>query len=213
MTRKSNAPRPSSSLGVMPNMERDEWAEFIDTVKDNVRPHAGYFSCLSDRDVEELGVVQSLHESLTHHGQNFFHSYQSLGRGNDPPDCEAKSNSGHRIGIEVTELVDGASIAADKAAKSGQSISREPFCESEVFNLVAKCIKKKDNSKIKGGTYDEYVLIIYCDEPRMLDYGLIQSVRCATFPKTNLIDRIFLLFSYSPWEKCCPYIELKLSGV
>ena len=42
----------------------DEWEEFINTVVANVRQHAGYFSWESDRSIEEVGVVQSLHESL-----------------------------------------------------------------------------------------------------------------------------------------------------
>ena len=63
---------------------------------------------------------------------------------------------------------------------------------------------------MKGGPYRIYVLLIYCDEPRVLDYDLIEHVRGHAFPATTLIDRAFLLFSYSPWEKCCPYIELQL---
>jgi hypothetical protein len=190
--------------------ERNELEEFFDTVKANVRNHAGYFSWLSNRDVEELGVVQSLHESLAHHGQSFFHSYQVRGRGNDPPDCEATSDAGGRIGIELTELVVGKSI---EAAKSTQSIPwEEPFSKSQLFQLLADRIEKKDNPiGVKGGPYEEYVLVIYCDEPRVLDYGLIEYVRGAAFPATKLIDRAFLLFSYCPWEKCCPYIELQLT--
>lgn len=49
-------------------MNQEEWNEFFDTVKSNLRPYAGYFSWLSNRDVEEFGVVQTLHESLTHCG-------------------------------------------------------------------------------------------------------------------------------------------------
>jgi hypothetical protein len=191
-------------------MEPDEWNEFIDVVKANVRSHAGYYSWLTDRNIEELGVVQTFHESLTHSGSAFFHSYQARGRGNDPPDCEARSCSGGRVGIEVTELVDGASIAA---TKSGAHIPWEPFPESELSGLLAERIKKKDNGVgVKDGPYDEYVLIIYCDEPRVLYYALIQSVRRAVFPSTTLIDRAFLVLSYSPWEGYCPYIELNLNG-
>ncbi|MCP5110701.1 MAG: hypothetical protein GY953_07700, partial [bacterium] len=74
-------------------------------------------------------------------------------------------------------------------------------------------IAKKDNPPgVKGGPYDEYVLIIYCDEPRVLDYGLVEYVEGTRFPGTKLIDRAFLLFSFSPWKECCPYIELKLHG-
>lgn len=191
-------------------MNQEEWNEFIDTVKSNVRLYASYFSWLSNRDVEELGVVQTFHESLTHSGQTFFHSYQARGRGNDPPDCEATLCTGGRVGIEVTELVDGKSIAA---AKSGAAIPWEPFTEGQLFALVAERIAEKDKPRnVKGGPYDEYVLVVYCDDPRVLDYRLIEYVRGARFPRTTLISRAFLLFSYSPWEGCCPCIELMLSG-
>ena len=183
------------------------FSSLFDTFKPNMRKHAEYFSWCSDRTVEEIGAVQSFHESLAHHGQSFFHSYRSRGRGNDPPDCEALSNAGERIAIEVTELVHGDSI---RAAKSSQSIQWEPYTKRELCELLGTRIAKKDNPpEVKGGPYRGYVLLIYCDEPRVLDYDLIEHVRGHAFPGTTLIDRAFLLFSYSPWEKCCPYIELQ----
>ncbi len=191
-------------------MNQEEWNEFIDTVKSNVRPYAGYFSWLSNRDVEELGVVQTFHESLIHSGQTLFHSYQARGRGNDPPDCEARLCAGGRVGIEVTELVDGKAIAA---ARSGGAIPWEPYTEGQLFALVAERIAEKDKPKnVKGGRYDEYVLVVYCDDPRVLDYRLIEYVRRARFPRTTLIGRAFLLFSFSPWKGFCPCIELNLCG-
>jgi hypothetical protein len=118
--------------------------------------------------------------------------------------------TGGRLGIEVTELVEGGSIAA---AKSGAGVPWEPFSEKQLFAFVAERIAAKDKPKIvKGGPYDEYVLVVYCADPRVLDYGLIEYVRGARFPRTTLISRVFLLFSYSPWEGFCPYIELNLTG-
>ena len=195
----------------MATIERAEWEEFIETVKANVRAHAGYFSWLTDRDVEELGVVQSLHDSLAQYGESFFHSYQLRGRGSDPPDCEAISNSGGRVGLEVTELVDSNSV---EAAKVGRSIPWNAFSQETLRHILIERIAKKDDAlQVKGGPYDKYILVVYCDEPRVLDYHLIEYVRSEHFPKTKLIDRAFLLFSYNPREKCCPYIELKLDGV
>jgi hypothetical protein len=192
-------------------MEQEDFEEFIDTLKANLRGHADYFSWESNREVKELGVVRAFYESLVHYCEPFFHSYEARGRGNDPPDCEALSCKGGRIGIEVTELVEGDSIAA---AKSGSPVPWEPFPKSHLYDLLAERIAEKDSPrKVKGGPYDEYVLVIYCDEPRVLDYGLIEYVRGTSFPGTKLLNRAFLLFSFSPWEGCCPYIELKLNGV
>lgn len=78
---------------------------------------------------------------------------------------------------------------------------------------MTKRIAKKDHpQEVIGGPYDEYVLIIYCDEPRVLDYRLIEYMQGATFPRTTLIDRGFVLFSFDAWQGYCPYIELNLSG-
>ncbi len=186
----------------------EEWAEFSEFVKANVRPHAGYFSCTSDRPIEEVGVVQSLHESLEKCGSVFFHSYKSRGENNDPPDCEAISLEGARIGIEVTELVDGGSI---QARKRDQPIPRKPVARSQLYGLLRTRIEKKGHPPdVKGGPYSQYVLIIYCDEPSVLDYGLIEYVRSCEFGAAKLLDRVFFLMSYSGWEQCCPFIELKL---
>ncbi len=191
-------------------MEEQEWDAFINAVKLNVRPYAGYFSWLSDRDVEELGVVETLRESLAHCGQAFFHSCEARGRGKDPPDCEARLCTGGRVGIEVTELVDGRSIAA---AKSGAAICWEPYSEEQLFDLVDSRIAEKDKARdVKDGPYDDYILVIYCDDPRVLDYRLIEYVRGARFRRTTLIKRAFLLFSFDPREQFCPYIELNLCG-
>ena len=192
-------------------MDPKEWEDFLDVVKANDRPYAGYFAWRSDRTVEEVGVVQSFRESLEHCNEVFFHSYSARGLGNDPPDCEALSNAGDRIAIEVTELVDGESIAA---AKANAALDWTPFTKTELTALLNERIAKKDNpSDVKGGPYQQYVLVIYCDDPRVLHYDLIEHVRSYAFLSTRLIDRAFLLFSYSPWEKCCPYIELNLNRV
>ena len=187
----------------------DEWEEFINTVVANVRQHAGYFSWESDRSIEEVGVVQSLHESLEKLSEGFFHSYRSRGDGNDPPDCEALDTEGDRIGIEVTELVDGSSISA---TRRGGLTPWEPWKKVELYELIRRRIEIKDNPyERKGGPYHEYILIIYCDEPRVLHYDLIEYIRGCVFGPTKRLDRVFLLMSYSPWEQCCPFVELQLN--
>lgn len=184
--------------------EKEEWEIF----KANTRQHAGYFAWTSNGQIEEVGVVQILHESLEKCGKNFFHSYKSRGENNDPPDCEALSSNGEKIGIEVTELVDGDSIASSKRQ---QPIPWEPLNKSELCELLRNRINKKDNPlEVKGGPYSQYLLIIYCDEPRVMHYDLIEYIRSVKFGPTKLLSRVFFLMSYSPWEKCCPPIELEL---
>ncbi len=173
------------------------------------RPHAGYFSNESDRAESELYVVSTLNESLETDGAAFFHSPISRGA-NDPPDCEARLLDGGRVAIEVTELVDGPSIAAEK---SGQPAEWQPYSPGKIASDLANRIRAKDSpSEIKGGPYDSYVLIIYTDENRVLDCDLIERIRALEFEECNLIDRCFLLMSHSPWEGKCPYLEIKLGS-
>lgn len=190
------------------NMDHERLKEFFDECEGNDRPYAGYFSGRLSQDVDEIGVVQSFFESLEQKGEGFFHSYSSRGRGNDPPDCEAVSNEGHRIAIEVTELVDGESISR---AEKKIDLTCEPFTKADLHERLNKLIRRKDKPPcVQGGPYQHYILLIFCDGPRARHYDLIQHAQDSSFPNTELIDRAFLLYSYCPWEKCCPYIELNL---
>lgn len=192
-------------------MEPDEWRAFVADLAAKIRPHAGYFSWPPDRELEELGVVDDLAKSLEAEGRSFFNSWRSRGQGNDPPDVEALSQSGETIAIEVTEFVDGRAI---EAAKSEHAYFRPPYSTQELFHLLTKRIATKDAPRgIKGGPYSQYVLVIHCDEPRVLDYVLLQAAGEFRFPVTNLIDRAFLLLSYSPFTRRCPHIELKVRDV
>ncbi|HBR22279.1 MAG TPA: hypothetical protein DD713_06910 [Nitrospiraceae bacterium] len=184
--------------------EREEWA----TIKKNTRQHAGCFSWTSDRHrhIEEVGVVQILHESLEKCGMVFFHSPKSRGDSKYPPDCEALSPNGERVGIEVTELVDSDSIKASKCQRHTQ---QEPWSKSYLLKELRTRINTKDNPpQVKGGPYSQYLLIIYCDEPRVLHYDLIEYIRSIKFGPTKLLNRIFFLVSSNPWDR--PFIELEL---
>ena len=193
--------------GIGMNIPRKNSENFFATFLNGVRKYAPYFALSSSRQNNEFNVAVALSQELRKRGKEPFHSILLRGRGNDPPDCEAKDSHGKRIGIEVTELVDGDSISA---AKKGESFSQDTLKPSEVTENITAKIRKKDGADVKGGTYDEYILIIYCDDPRFLDYEILDAIRKEQFAPTRLIDRVYFLESYCPWEKCCPYIELRL---
>ena len=187
-------------------MKHDNWHAFVEEVVSKIRPHAGYFAWAPNRPVEERGAVDELMTSLEAEGQAFFHSPQS--RSPDPPDLEALLFNGERLGIEVTELVDGDAIVA---AKTNRPYPQAPYTEAEISDLLSQRIAEKDSpASIHGGPYAHYMLLIYCDEPRVLDYGLLDSVRYMTFSTTRLINRAFLLLSYNALVQRCPYIELRV---
>ena len=182
--------------------------DFFKTLPEGIRKHAPYFSLSSNRQINEADVAHLLSEELSKRGDETFNSVTSRGESNDPPDCEAIGNKDERIGIEVTELVDGPSIVAAK----GEDVNfLEIWKPSRVIEKIACIIRRKDRAVPKGGPYDLYILIVYCGDPLILDYENIESIRDSNFPATQLIDRVYFLWSYCPFEKRCPYIKLRLS--
>ena len=177
------------------------------TLLDGVRGHAPYFALSYCREQNEIEVAHVLNEELRNRGKESFHSIVSRGQSNDPPDCEARGNNEERIGIEVTELVDEYSIVA---AKKRELFIQDILPPLHVIEQISTIIRRKDGAIVKGGPYDSYILIIYCDDPMFLDHGIQNAIRNAQFGPTSLIDRAYYLESYLPWEKCCPYIELRL---
>ena len=194
----------------------DDSEDFSELLRRNRQMHAGFFSW-KDKPVGEKGAVESLNESLKKCGQPAFLAVKS--RSNDPPDCEARSFDGKRIGIEVTELVDEDSRAASQPNRKKpltqdkiSKLHRRPrYAEHEFEKFIRDRIGEKDKqSSVKDGPYDEYVLIICCDEARALYAPLIEYLRGCEFGPTELVDRVFFLISYDPQKECCPFVELKL---
>lgn len=175
---------------------------------EQVRKHAPYFALSKDKRQNELEVVGQFNQELKSQGVEPFDSIVVRESGEDPPDCEATGNGGGRIGIEVTELVDGDAIAS---AYNGEMIDQNlPIPPSLVIEKVSAIFRRKDCAVVKGGSYDLYILIIYCDDPAFLDFEIHNRLRNERFGPTKLIDRAYFFESYNPWEKRCPYIELQL---
>jgi hypothetical protein len=194
-------------------MDKDKFGENnqdrpLDQARQKKRGYSDFFAWPVDRQLEEWAIVDSLKESLEKANAGFFNSLVARGRGNDPPDCEANLFEGGKLGIEVTELVDPAAILA---YKNGYTNQHAEWGEDKLIKSIAHRLKTKDNStNIKGGPYDQYILVIHTDEPLLsFDYThpLLSSAR---FQYYSLIDRAFLLMSYDEKHQCCPFIELNI---
>lgn len=189
----------------MAEEDEPDWDAIARELADVHRPYAGYWSWESDRTIEERGVLKEFTESLARSNRLFFNNPRHTGRGNDPPDCEADDRLGGRIGIELTELVDGASIAV---ARQGHVPPWKFWTEETVINRITERIRIKDARLAR--TTDacaSVVLVIYSDEDFPAD-----SIADHTFPATVQIDRVFLLMSYCPITRGCPCVELRLAG-
>ena len=167
-----------TGMTTLPDTSHDFFATFLE----GARQHAPYFSLSSDPQVNEAEVALVLSEQLSKQGTKTFHSIVPRRQPNDPPDCEAIGPNGERIGIEVTALVDGHSIAA---AKRGDFVSQEIWKPSRVIEEIASIVRKKDRAVPKGGPYKSYILIICCDDPLYLDNENLDAIRNTTFPATK----------------------------
>lgn len=186
-----------------------DWAAMAEEFKKNHRPHAGHFSWETDRALAEWGVLQEFTNALAHEGKLFFLDARHRGEGNDPPDCEAVSAEGERIGIEITELVDGRSIEAARLDKHYDWKDWRGALVPALEGLVRRKDKPRD---VNGGPCSQYVLLIFSDEPWLERAYVETTLREHTFDKTALITRAFLLLSYDPFLQRYPCYELRLSA-
>jgi hypothetical protein len=176
------------------------------------RGYADYFGWNIDRDIEELGVVSSLAESITADGVMFYSNIKVRGRPNDPPDCEAVDLNGARVAIEVTELVDGDAI---RAFKSGRVYDWAEWSRDKFLSALSERIEIKDKRypHLKEQPYTGgYIVVVHTDEPSLSRITVQGYLNGYSFPKPSYVSRAFLLLSYDPSIKRCPYFELIINS-
>ncbi|WP_252275592.1 hypothetical protein [Pseudomonas subflava] len=196
----------------MTTEEDKELLEIIREARNKARGYADFFGWGADRDIEEWGVVTSLVESLKADGVTLFTSLERRGRPNDPPDCEALDTDGNRVAIEVTELVDGKAIQAYKA---GKIYEWADWDQDKFTSSLEALISRKDSrfNELKGAPYEGgYVIVIFTDEPILNRIAVESFLRGCNIKKPKNITRTFLLVSYDPSIKKCPYYELQFHG-
>lgn len=194
----------------MTTQEEKEILRLIQEARNKARGYADFFGWASNRDIEEWGVVTSLAEVLEAENKEIFTSLKRRGRQNDPPDCEALDSDGNRIAIEVTELVDGKAI---QAYKSGAIYEWADWNKNKFISSLELLLTRKDlrYKELKEPPYDGgYLVVIFTAEP-MLDSLTVETyLQGYKFKKPKYITRAFLLMSYEPGVKRCPYYELQI---
>jgi hypothetical protein len=147
-----------------------------------------------------------------------------VSRREDPPDCEATLD-GHFSGIEVTELVHQKvlerALRASKDRQSGKEPERPEayfiWDRKDFLSKLQALIDAKDQiSKIRGGPYERYVLVIHTDE-FFLDRGTVDHFLDGAMFRARFITDALLGLSYHPSDGldagCCPVFRLNLTGV
>jgi len=158
-----------------------------------------------NKPIKELSVAQILLESLVR--QNIpFCAPQSSNL--QPPDVIAEDYDGAQVGIEITELTDSKVVRAKLQHKKDWY----NWTQDEFIEAIEAIICHKDQRVFDGGPYTKRILIIFTDEKMVTfrEYG--QNIVEKTFPKTQQLTDVYLLFSYDPGFKYCPVIPIKLNN-
>lgn len=196
-------------------MSPDDEAEIAEAMRlalRRARGYADFFGWAPNRDLEEQDVLVSLAESLTADSRSFFTSVAIRGRGNDPPDLEARDFSGRRIAFEITELVDGDAI---RAYKQGRTYETAEWMRGKFQDCLSDLLVAKSQrfDKLKGAPYPGgYVVVVFTDEtglPRPTVEAFLREYRPPALPH---VDQAFLVLSYDPSVKRCPYFTLAGDG-
>jgi len=86
------------------------------------------------------------------------------------PDCQLIDRNGRKTGVEVTELVDQATIERNKSV----SYHWKEYSAEEFTSAVAKRLQAKDRkciaaaARIRKANFDRIIVILHCDEPDLL---------------------------------------------
>jgi hypothetical protein len=134
---------------------------------------------------------------------------------NDPPDCEATLD-GHFSGVEVTELVDQATLERSIRAARDREAGKEPsqpeaflfWDRDSLLTELQALIDRKDRKTQKGGPYERYALVVPTDETFLDRDTTRRFLEGATF-QSQLITDVFLGLSYH--DGCCPVFHFAAS--
>ncbi len=182
-------------------------ASALRRMMNRVPRYSGYFDW-HDKSRKELGVVESLVSSMHERGDFRYRNPRSSSE--DWPDCYVDSAQGGEVSVEVTELVDPDAVRVNRQQQHcpEQQVYRawEPH---EVLAEIDRILRHKDLRCCALGTI---ALVIHTDEPELLWSEYKDLLASTAFSSCERIDVAFLLFSYDPAEKGCPYVELQLGA-
>lgn len=164
------------------------------------RQYAAHFE-YPDKTIKELGIVCEWLE-LT---KGKYHSPSCGPHPNRAPDCTVRDEAGNLIGVEVCELVDQRTVAANLAGeKVFRAYDREEFLRRLIAILECK------DKKHYHGEYTKIILIIHTDEPDLVFercQNWLEGEICRTLGQ---VVEAYLIFSYDPMIQGYRCISLKL---
>ena len=159
---------------------------------------------------------------------------RSRDAGDDPPDCEASTSDGRRVGIEVMELVDEQTAWAahelakprppDKTKKGRRKkvkkvspvslleMTEKEWSRDELITRLQKCITRKGApAAVRGGPYAAYLLAIPTDEDSLVIGSRLESLLSGhSFSETGILTAAFVVTAPAPAH--CRVVRLPFSS-
>ena len=198
----------------MSEEDTDGEPSLAELIKANTRPWNGFWAW-KDKLVGEHGAAYNVLQAAGINAE----SLVSREEGQDPPDCEAIID-GCLTGIEVTELVHQPTLERSLKAIKQRAAGKEPgpnkseaffvWEREDLLHALQTRIDTKDRSKLKGGPYDRYILVIHTNEMFLETDKVEQWLRQATFEARRITD-VLLGLSYDPRHGGCPVFKLQMS--
>jgi hypothetical protein len=167
------------------------------------RPRAGFFAW-PDRQMAEREVVKTFVKAAT--AEPGFPLRDVLSPAQDPPDCIGRDPAGRAVAVEVTELVDGESIAAAKHEPS--RLPWPSWTAPRLLDGLRERLVAKDRVVLKGGPYSEYIVLVFTDEPALTPDIVSGTLEGVSFGPFQQVDRAYFLLSYMPATGGYPYYKL-----
>jgi len=171
------------------------------------RGYADFFDWPEKRQ-KELGLLEVFAEAFRS-GGGIISAEHLTEPGLDPPDGEALSQAGVRIGIELVELVDQGLIERQK--RDPHRTQWRDWTGKELRETLSALVGRKDSTRQATSllhNLSEYWTVIHTDEPALTPGSVARHVAGFRVGPCRLVTRCFLLMSYSPAIKGYPLVEI-----
>jgi plasmid stabilization system protein ParE len=191
--------------------EQDELNRIADMM--NQRGHAPLVAKKTPNDLRAI-ELQMANRWVKAVGENFNLDICNIkSNPNDPPECLGTRN-GEEIGIELTELVDGAMLdrIREEYENTGfvqNSNYNETQWSFDRFQKKLNEILKKKDKKYSRNKVSIDVLIIYSDEPWLLPPMAAEWLNSTNLYRCESINSAYLLLEHNPdYDQYYPVFHL-----
>lgn len=176
-------------------MSIDELLSEVEKLNALHRKHASFFQW-HDKAIQEFGIAQDFVDQFEKIcGEKVVH----IARGSDPPDIIIRTEAEHSIGIEITELVDEDAIKFQIAGDARYFERVVHWNDENIREKIIQIVQRKDRLCAKAALiYDELLLLIFTDEPKLRVNALMRATDGVQWPKTGAISQAYIIVGYDP---------------